>query len=263
MWDQAVDGELSGCAFAVGAYLQQWALVAAGLGEGAKGLRVQLDEGVMLVEHGGIPFWRDDAHEADFGGAGVGARCERQPLGNAKMVRVDTKGTAAEGRKVDDGGGDLRADAFEPFEPLADLVGAVLGEEVQRERAVACSDLQEGCFQAGRLQLGKGDHADRALDFGEGRIAEIVPGGVQAVQVAHHLLGFFGFGAGGEQRVDELGERVPRLARRRRAVMGEQQTMDLGQAWVGPVGRFVWEKCCGLHFFDSSWRCGCRFPAGF
>ncbi len=57
-----------------GTEFDERAVFAPGVGEGAEGLGVKLDEGVMLIEHGGVPGFGDEAHEAFFGGGGVGAR---------------------------------------------------------------------------------------------------------------------------------------------------------------------------------------------
>ena len=94
---------------------------------------MEFDEGVVLVEHGGVPGFGDKAHEAFFGGGGVGAGDDAEALDDAEVVGVDAEGAAAEGGEVDDGCGDLVADAFELLQPLADLVGAVAGEELEGE----------------------------------------------------------------------------------------------------------------------------------
>ena len=193
----------------------------------------------MLVEHGGVPGFGDEAHEAFFGGGGVGARGYAEALGDAEMVGVDAEGATAEGGEVDDGGGDLVADAFELFKPGADFVGAVLGEEVEGEGAYAGGDLFEEGFEAEGLLLGEGDDGDGALDVGDGGVAHGFPvagAGVEgSLEVAHDLMGGGGFGAGGEERVDELGEGVPGLAGLGFAVVAEEQAMDVGEL-VGLLG---------------------------
>jgi len=77
------------------------------VGEGAEGLAVELDEGVVLVELLGGPVGRDEAHKAFLGYLGVGARGEGEALGDAEVVGVDAEGAAAEGGEVDDGCRDL------------------------------------------------------------------------------------------------------------------------------------------------------------
>ena len=54
-------------------------------------------------------------------------------------------------------------------------------------------------------------------------------------------MGGGGFGAGGEEGVDELGERVPGFARLGLAVVAEQQAMDVGQL----VGLLRGERAAG------------------
>ena len=199
----------------------------------------------MLVEHGGVPGFGDEAHEAFFGGGGVGAWGEAEALGHAEVVGVDAEGAAAEGGEVDDGGGDLIAYAFELLKPGADLLGAVLGEEVEGEGADAGGDLFEESFEAEGLLFGEGDDGDGALEVGDGGVADRLPvagAGVGAVagyegslQVSHDLVGGGGFGAGGEERVDELGERVQGLAGFWFAVVAEEQAMDVGKL-VGLLG---------------------------
>jgi hypothetical protein len=76
-------------------------------------LGVELDEGVVLVEEGRVPGFGDEAHEAFFCGGSVGAGDNAEALDDAEVIGVDGEGAAAKGRDVDDGGGDLRADAFE------------------------------------------------------------------------------------------------------------------------------------------------------
>ena len=65
----------------------------------------------MLVEHLGGPGLGDEAHEALFGGGGVGAWGEAEALRDAEVVRIDRDGLAPQGGEVDDGRGDLVADA--------------------------------------------------------------------------------------------------------------------------------------------------------
>jgi len=119
--------KFSEVALAGGAEFEQGAAFALGVGEGAEGLGVEFDEGVVLIEHGGVPGFGDQAHEALFGGGSVGARGEAEALGDAQVVGVNAEGAAAEGGEVDHGRGDLIADAFELLQPGADFVGAVLG----------------------------------------------------------------------------------------------------------------------------------------
>ncbi len=194
---------------------------------------VELDEGVVLVEHGGVPGFGDEAHEALFGGGGVGARGEAEALGDAEVVGVDAEGAAAEGGEVDHSGRDLIAYAFELFEPGANFFGAVLGEEFEREGADAGGDLLEEGFEAEGFLLGEGDDGDGAFEVGDGGVADGFPvvgaGGEGALEVAHDLVGGWGFGAGGEQGVDELGERVPGLAGFGLAVVAEEEAVDVGE----------------------------------
>ena len=73
-WLGADELEFGEIALAGGAEFEEGAVLAFGVGEGAEGLGVKLDQGVMLIEHGGVPGFGDEAHEAFFGGGGVGAR---------------------------------------------------------------------------------------------------------------------------------------------------------------------------------------------
>jgi hypothetical protein len=214
---------------------------------------VELDEGVVLVEHGGVPGFGDEAHEAGFGGCGVGAGHGAEALDDAEVVGVDGERAAAEGGEVDDSGGDLRADAFELLQPAADFFGAVLGEEVEGERADACGDLFEGLLEARGLLFGEGDDGDGSFDFGEGGVTDglpVVGAGVGAVaghegplEVTHDLLGGRSLGAGAEQRVDELGEGIPGLAGFGLAVVAEEQAVDVREL----VGLFGGERAaCGF-----------------
>ncbi len=129
----------------------------------------------MLIEFFGGPVFGDEAHEAGFGDGGVGARGEGEALGDAEVVAVDTKGAAAEGGEVDDGRGDLCADAFEGFEPFADFFRAVFGEEIQGEGAVAGGDAEQRGLEAGGFDLGESDGCEGLLDVGEGCVAERLP----------------------------------------------------------------------------------------
>ncbi len=177
---------------ACGAEFEQRAVLALGFGEGAEGLGVQFDERVVLIEHGGVPGLGDEAHEALFGGGCVGAGCEAEALGDAKVVGVDAEGAAAEGGEVDHGGGDLIADAFELLEPGTNFLGAVLGEEVEGEGADAGGDLLEEGLEAQRLLLGEGDDADGALNISDGGVPNGLPvagaGAEGAFEVAHDLV---------------------------------------------------------------------------
>ena len=231
--------ELGEVALAGGADFEEGTVLAPRVGEGAEGLGVELDEGVVLVECGGIPGFGDEAHEALFGGGGVGAGDDAEALDDAEMVGVDAEGAAAQGGEVDDGGGDLIADAFELLEPGADFFGAVLGEEVQGEGADAGGDLLEEGFEAKSFLFGEGDDGDGSLDVGDGGVADRLPvagTGVEgALEIAENLVGGWGLGAGGEEGVDELGEGIPGLARLRLAVVAEEEAMDVGKL-VGLLG---------------------------
>jgi hypothetical protein len=141
-------------------------MVALGFREGAEGLGVELDDGVVFVKHGGVPGFGDEAHEAFFGSGCIGSRGEAKTLGDAEVVGVDAEGAAAEGAEVHHGCGDLVADAFELFEPGANFFGAVLGEEVEGEGPDAGGDLLEGELEAWGFELGEGDDGDRAFDLG-------------------------------------------------------------------------------------------------
>jgi hypothetical protein len=46
-------------ALAGGAEVEEGAVFALGVGKGAEGLSVELEEGVVLVEHGGVPGFGD------------------------------------------------------------------------------------------------------------------------------------------------------------------------------------------------------------
>ena len=125
--------EFGHVALAGGADVEQGATVALGFGEGAEGLSVELDEGVVLVEHGGVPGFGDQAHQAAFGGFGVGAGDDAEALGDAEMVGVDAERAAAEGGEVCDGSAGFGADAGKLFQPGADFVGAVAGQEIESQ----------------------------------------------------------------------------------------------------------------------------------
>ena len=231
--------EFGQVALAGGTEFEQGAVFALGVGEGAEGLGVKLDEGVMLVEHGGVPGCGDQAHETVFGCPCICPGSKAESLSDAEVVGVDAESAAAEGGEVDDGGGDLIADAFELLKPGTDFVGAVLGEEVEGEGADAGGDLFEEGFEAKGFLLGEGDDGDGALDVGDGGVADRFPvagAGVEgALEIAHDLKGGGGFGAGGEERVDELGERVEGFARFGLAVVTEEEAMDVGEL-VGLLG---------------------------
>ena len=167
--------EFGDVALAGGADLEQGAVRALGVGEGAEGLGVELDEGVVLVECGGVPGFGDEAHEALFGGGGVGAGDDAEALDDAEVVGVDAEGAAAQGGEVDHGGGDLIADAFELLEPGADFFGAVLGEEVQGEGSDAGGDLLEEGFEAKGFLIREGDDGDGALEVGDRGVADRFP----------------------------------------------------------------------------------------
>ncbi len=238
-WLGAGELELGEVALAGGTEFEEGAVFAFGVGEGAEGLGVELDEGVMLIEHGGVPGFGGEAHEAFFGGRGVCAGSQAEALGDAEVVGVDAEGAAAEGGEVDDGGGDLIANAFELLKPGTDFVGAVLGEKVEGEGADAGGDLFEEGFEAKSFLFGKGDDRDGALDGGDGGVADGFPvggAGVEgALEIAHDLEGRGGFGAGGEKRVDELGEGVPGFAGLGFAVIAKEEAMDVGEL-VGLLG---------------------------
>ena len=231
--------EFGEVALARGADFEQGAGGAFGVGEGAEGVGVELDEGVVVVEEGGVPGFGDEAHEAGFGGGGVGAGDDAEALDDAEVVGVDGEGAAAEGAEVDDSGGDLWADAFELLEPVADFFGAVPGEEVEGERADAGGDLFEEGFESRSLLLGEGDDGEGSLEVGEGDVAEglpVVGAGVEgALEVAEDLLGGEGLGAGGEDGIDELGEGVGGSVGLGLAVVAEEQAMDVGEL-VGLLG---------------------------
>ena len=88
-------------ALAGGTDAKQRAAVALGFGEGAKSLGVEFDERVVLVKHGGVPGFGDEAHEALFGGCRVGARDDAEALRDAEVMAVDTECASAERGKVD------------------------------------------------------------------------------------------------------------------------------------------------------------------
>ena len=143
---------------------------------GAALLAVQLDEGVVVVEHGCGPGGGSHLHDAGFGFAG-GCRFvdEAEALDDAEVVAVDAHGTATESGEVDDGGASLDADSVEGFEPFADLFGAVAGQEAKVERVAAGGDADERGFEMDGFGLGEGDGTDGVLDLGDGGVAEVFP----------------------------------------------------------------------------------------
>ncbi len=116
---------------------------------------------------------------------------------------VDAEGAAAESGEVDDGGAGFGAYAGELFEPCTDLVGAVLGEEVEGEGAVAGGDALQRLFELRSLLFGKGDDVDGSLDVGDGGVADGFPvagAGVEGTfEIAHDLIGGGSFGARGQE----------------------------------------------------------------
>ncbi len=178
--------------------------------EGAALLGVELDEGVVLVEGFGGPCGGSYQHETTLGLASVGGvGDELHAFGDAEVVAVDAEGLAAQGAEVDDGSAGLDADAVEGFEPRTDLFGLVAAEEVERKGAGAGGDLFEGLLELDGFALGKGGGSDGVFDLGDWGVAEGFPGAEAIAQGLQDLVRGLGFGAGGEQRVDELGERVP------------------------------------------------------
>jgi len=209
-----------------GAELEEGAVFALGVGEGAEGLAVELDERVVFVEHGGVPGFRDKTHEAFFGGGGVSAWNDAETLRYAKVMAVDAECSAAECGKIDDGSAGLGAYSGKLFEPGANLVSTVFSEEVESKRAVACGDALEGLFELWGFLLGKGDDGDGSLELGDRCVANRLPVArtsiERAFEVAHDLVGYGSLGAGREKRVDELGEWVPELAWLGLAVIAEE-----------------------------------------
>ncbi len=257
--------EFGEVALAGGADLQEGAVGAFGVGEGAEGVGVELDEGVVVVEEDGVPGFGDEAHEAGFGGGGVGAGDDAEALDDAEVVGVDGEGAAAESAEVDDGGGDLGADSFELLEPVADFFGAVFGEEVEGEGSDTGGDLLEEGFEARGLLLGEGDDGEGSFEVGKRGVADRLPvggAGVEcALKVAEDLLGGGGFGAGGEEGVDELGEGVGGDAGLGLAVVAEEETMDVGEL----VGLLGGERAMvGVGFGGGGHgRCGIWVGGGF
>ena len=206
---------------------------------------MELNEGVMFVEHGGVPGFWNEAHEALFGGGCVGARDEAEALGDAEMMAIDAERSPAQRGEIDHSSAGLGSNAWKLFEPGADLVGAVLGKEVERKRAVAGGNALQGFFELWGFLVGEGDDGDRAFELGDGGIADGLPvagSGMPALpilkaafKVAHHLVRDRRLGARGEQRVDELRQRVHGLAWRRLAVAAQQQAMNVRQL-IGLLG---------------------------
>ena len=194
---------------------------------------MKLDEGVVLVEHGRVPCFGNQAHEAFFCGCRVGAGDEAEALGYAEMVAIDAESAAAERAEVNDGTAGFGADAWKLLKPVADFFGLVLREEVQRERAVAGGDALQRFFELRSFDFGERNDGDGALDGVDRGVADGFPvagTGVEgAFQIAHDLVRYGSFGAGAQERVDELCERVPRLARLGLAVVAEEQAVNAGE----------------------------------
>ena len=153
---------------------------------------MELDEGVVLVEHGGVPGFGDEAHEAVFGGGGVGAGDDTEALRDAEMMTVNAERATTQCREVDDGSAGFGADTRKLFKPRTDLVGAVFGEEVEGEGTVARGDALQCLFELRSFLFGEGNDVDGSLDVGDGGVADGFPvagAGVEgAFEVAHHLM---------------------------------------------------------------------------
>ena len=160
---------------------------------------MKFDEGVVLVEHGGVPGFGDEAHEALFGGGGVGARDEAESLGYAEVVAVDAECAAAEGGEVGNCAAGLGADTGELLEPRTDLFSAIFCEEVEGEGAVAFRDALQGLLELRGFDFGEGDDGDGSFDLCDLGVADGIPvagAGVEgALEVAHDLMRGWGFGA--------------------------------------------------------------------
>ena len=126
--------------------------------------------------------------------------------------------------------------------------------------ADAFGDLFEQGFEARGFLLREGDDGDGAFDVGDGGIADGFPvagaGFECAFEVAHDLLRGGGFGAGAQQRVDELGEGVPGCARRGLAVVAEEQSMDVREL-IGLLGCERWAEGFLLVRVGEEVRHGC------
>jgi len=164
---------------------------------------VQLDEGVVLVEHGRVPCFGDEAHETLFCGCRVGARDEAEALGYAEMVAIDAESAAAERSEINDRTTGFGADAWELLKPVADFFSFVLREEVQRERAVAGGDALQRFFELRSFDFGERNDGDGALDGVDRGVADGLPvagTGVEgAFQIAHDLVRYRSFGAGAQE----------------------------------------------------------------
>src|SRR6202012_4604545 len=140
--------------------------------EGTEGLRVQFHESMMFVEHGRVPGLGNETHQALLGCGCVRSRDDAKTLNDSEMIGVDRERTAAQGGEVDDGGRNLRADAFELLEPGANLIGAVAVQKVERECAGARGDLLERSFETQGLLLREGDDGDGTFDLRHRGIAD-------------------------------------------------------------------------------------------
>ena len=125
---------------------------------------MQLDQGMMIVEHFGRPARRSHLHDARLRLArACRSAHETKTLHNPQMMAVDTHRPPPEHREVHHRSAGLHAYAVELLQPRANLLRSITRQKIEAQRAASLCDLQQRFFELDRLALWKGNRPDRPL----------------------------------------------------------------------------------------------------
>ena len=59
-------------------------------------MAVKFNQELVFVEHGGVPSFGNEAHQAFFGGGSISAWNQTEALGDAEVVAIDAEGSATQ-----------------------------------------------------------------------------------------------------------------------------------------------------------------------
>ena len=178
------------------------------------------------------------------------------------MVGIHTQRASPQRGEVHHRSRHLRANAFEPFEPLANLVRPVLRQKVQRQRPVPSGDSHQRRLDTWRFHLRKRDAGNSLFDLCRRSVTQFLPRRVAPLQSAHHIVRVLGLRPRRQQRVNQLRQRIPLVARRRPAIPRKQQAMDARE----PRINWLWKEWSRVHSSNSSpdeahYRCALGYPS--
>ena len=197
-----------------------------------------LDEPVVITEVVGRPWRRQIRHNTLIGLPRIGMGSQQPPPPqHAQMVRVDHQRPPAQCAEVQRRRSGLAADAGQALQPRQSLIHRQRAQEVERQSAPGNSDRLQRRFQIPGFDIRERYRLDGFANVRHRCVANPIPSAKVLGEGEQSLLGNRPIGSGADHAKHQLGHRIERPKRFRRAEARPQPPVERRQDPVSVVDR--------------------------